>query len=112
MSGNRKPAPGARLEAVAEGRFTLSERLDFPAVEHLLRHGPDPVGEAAEGDTVEIDLSALEHADSAALALFTQWLRQARSGRCRLRLLHPPKQLLTMARLSGVEGLLFAEEAE
>ena len=93
---------GARLEGEG-GRFTLHGTLDFTHVPALLAEGARLFG--GEG-AIRVDLSAVERADSSALALFTEWLREARARGRILRFEQMPEQLAAMARLSGVEALL------
>ena len=55
---------------------------------------------------VEIDLSVTTFCDSTALRLLVNATRQAQSSGCRLVLSSPPRQLLLMADVLGVSGLL------
>ena len=99
---NRSEDP-TRLERRGEGRFALVGTLDFAAVPTLLR-GADTL--FADEGAIRIDLSEVARADSAALALLTEWLREARARRRAVHFDHLPEQLLAMARLSGVAELL------
>lgn len=58
-------------------------------------------------DAVEIDLAALDRSDSAGLALLVSWKRQARQQNKDIVLNNAPEQLRGLARLGGVEALLF-----
>ena len=60
---------------------------------------------AAAGD-LEIDLSAVSEADSAALALLFDWMRTARDGRHTLSVTGLPAGLRSLAALYGVDELL------
>lgn len=55
---------------------------------------------------LDIDLVALEGADSATLAVLIAWSAQARAHGTQLRYLHAPPGLRNLAKLADVEGLL------
>jgi phospholipid transport system transporter-binding protein len=60
-----------------------------------------------EGDAV-IDFAGVTEADSAALALIFKWQRDAeRKGR-KIHCLHVPANVIALARLYGVDGLITA----
>lgn len=47
----------------------------------------------ADGGEIIIDLAAVEHADSAGVALLLEWLRQARAAHADLSFHNPPVQM-------------------
>ncbi|GAB6041755.1 STAS domain-containing protein [Endothiovibrio diazotrophicus] len=98
----------ARLERDEQGRLRLRGPLDFSSVPRLL--AIDDRLFDGEGP-IHVDLSGVERADSSALALFTEWLREARRRGRQLRFDHLPPQLLAMARLSGVAEILRGDGA-
>lgn len=53
--------------------------------------------------TVTLDLSRVANTDSAGLALMIEWVRHARSQRTQLIFNKIPKQLLNLAKLSGLD---------
>lgn len=55
------------------------------------------------GKEITIDLGHVTLTDSAGLALMIEWLKHARSKRTHLRFQNIPKQLLTLAKLSGFD---------
>ena len=55
-------------------------------------------------DTIE--LSAVEHIDSAGLALLLEWQSWAKHRQHALKLEHAPQQLLMLARLSELDRIL------
>lgn len=67
------------------------------------RHGGLLAGDAAPA---AVDLSAVESADSSALALLLEWQALARRQGRRLEFRSPPESLRVIARLTGVDGLL------
>jgi phospholipid transport system transporter-binding protein len=61
---------------------------------------------ALAAEVNEIDLSAIDDADSSALAVLFAWLRDARARNAELRITHPPAGLLSLAALYGVSDFL------
>ena len=57
-------------------------------------------------DIREIDLSAIQDADSSALAVLFAWLRDAQANNAELRIVSPPAGLLSLAALYGVDEFL------
>ncbi|HMW16748.1 MAG TPA: STAS domain-containing protein [Accumulibacter sp.] len=60
-----------------------------------------PTGQAAR-----LDLAGVGEVDSSALAVVLAWLRTAAAKNLPLRLVEPPANLLSLARLYGVDELL------
>lgn len=52
---------------------------------------------------VTIDLSKVNSSDSAGLALLVEWIKLSKRDFIQLKFNHIPRQLLTLARLSGFE---------
>ncbi len=50
-----------------------------------------------------IDLTKVNHADSAGLALLIEWIKHSKLYQSKLSFINIPEQLLTLARLSGFE---------
>lgn len=55
---------------------------------------------------VVVDFGAVEEADSAAVSLMLEWLREARRRSRALRFVNLPASVKSLALLYGVEGLL------
>ncbi len=91
------------LVAQGGGRYALAGELNWRTVPDLLREASLPF---TSGETLEIDLTGVEHCDSAGLALFAEWLRQAKERGAGLRLIHPPEQMKALAKVSGVLEVL------
>ena len=68
----------------------------------LLAEGGQALG---AGETV-FDLAAVTEVDSASLAVIFGWLRLAQSQGKRLRIEHPPAEMLSLAEVYGVAELL------
>lgn len=54
----------------------------------------------------DIDLSGVQFSDSSGLALLAECLRLAKWHQFSVRFLHMPQQMLSMARVTGLEKLL------
>ncbi len=82
-------------------------KLDVESVTNLnavpvLRAGAQAI---ARGDA-RIDFSAVTRCDTAAVACILAWLRAARTAGKPLQLVALPRDLTSLVRLYGVEGLL------
>lgn len=86
-----------------QGRFALHGSLNADSVPALWQQAGGAFQGARE---LDIDLSAVERADSAGLALLVEWTRQARQNGQRIRFLNLPEQLLAIARVSGLDTML------
>lgn len=84
------------------GRWLLTGELEFATVPGLLAGPGRNLGASAS----EVDLAGVTRADSAGLALLVAWTRaSARAGHA-IRFIHVPAQLLSIARVSGLEEIL------
>lgn len=98
-----------RIERRDEGTFLLSGDLSFASVPALLRESqhllPQQIA-AADANAVTIDLQGVSRTDSAGLALLVEWTRNFRAQGITLHFLNIPTQMLALAHLSGLEGVL------
>ncbi|MEO8331529.1 MAG: STAS domain-containing protein [Gallionella sp.] len=58
------------------------------------------------GDDLQVDFSGVESVDSAAVGMLLGWARAAQQGERLLRVAGLPENLLSLARLYGVDELL------
>jgi phospholipid transport system transporter-binding protein len=86
-----------------QGVVRLRGALDFATVPDLHRATDDLL---RDRDTLVIDVSAVERANSAGVALLLEWLAEARRRGCTLSFRGLPESVLAVARLSGAEHLL------
>lgn len=104
---NPKPAESKKaefkLEDLGEGRFALSGNMTFRTAEKILRQSEDPFEQHTR---LEIDLSGVERADSAGLALLLEWITWANHTVREIRFLKMPERVLAIARTTEVESLL------
>lgn len=101
--GRSSRAADGRMEEVADGHWRLSGPLSLETVPGYWRRARALL----RPDTgLTLDLSGVERADSSGLALLVSLLREARASQTALQFANIPAQLHSLARVSGVEGLL------
>ena len=76
----------------------LSGRLNFSSVAHLLR-----ANGWLQGDQLKVDMSDVEHSNSAGLALLLEWMKIAQQKGLKIKYHNVPEQLLVIARAYGVD---------
>lgn len=83
-------------------RISVSGSMTLDGAAALLAEGAGGIAESR----VEFDLSGVTDVDSSGLAVIFGWQRvAARSGKS-LRIHHPPRSLLNLAEMYGVEELI------
>jgi len=92
----------AQLQKVDDNRLRVSGELSMATVPALLAQNSlrDMRGDIA------VDLQDVERADSAGVALLIEWQRAARRQQQNICFQNIPSQMLSIARLSGVDELL------
>lgn len=99
-----------RLEAGEGGRFQVSGELVFATVPELLAQGRVLFDSDAG---IELDFHRVTRADSAGLALLIEWTRIAHHRHRNIVFRNVPEQLLSIARVSGVDAILpFARQQQ
>jgi phospholipid transport system transporter-binding protein len=91
------------LQDRGEGRFSLSGDMSFETAHQILKVSEPQLRQHA---SLEIDLSGVEKADSAGLALMLEWKAQAGQRGAEVRFIEVPASLLSIARTSEVEDLI------
>ena len=91
------------LTALGDGRFKLSGDMSFDTVDWILRDSEEPFSEYAQ---IEVDLSAVEHTDSAGLALLLEWITWANHTVREIRFIEIPERIVAIAETTEVEKLL------
>ena len=91
------------LTNLGDGRFTLSGHMTFSTVDKILRQSEGPFSEYAQ---IEVDLSGIEHADSAGLALLLEWITWANHTVREIRFVEIPAKIRAIAETTEVEKLL------
>lgn len=93
----------AAIHTDGSGRLQVSGELSLRTVPHLLA----PARELIDSrERVDIDLGGVSHADSAGVALLVEWMREARQAGKEIRFLNIPRQMLAIARVSSLDGIL------
>ena len=95
--------PQATLTRSGDGQFAVSGNLNFATVPELLSQSETLFPAAS---AINIDLSAVLHADSAGLALLLEWLRSGKHDGKTVHYRNVPAQLRSLAAISEVESLL------
>lgn len=94
---------GARFTERGSGDWLLEGELDFFSV-------PDVLTQARacrpDDGSIRVDLKGVSRADSAGLALLLEWLRRAERHGCDISFVNVPEQLMSIARVCGLEGIL------
>lgn len=106
MSGesSTRQASGLEFSARSAGRAEVRGRLVFATARHAREVGLAALRDAT--DALVIDCEAVDQTDSAGLAVLLDWLAEARRAGRRLRFENLPENLLRLARISAVDGLL------
>jgi phospholipid transport system transporter-binding protein len=94
--------PSYSLETDASGSLRLRGVISFANAAQAYAAPPQAQG----GGAMNIDLAALENADSATLAVLIAWSAQARRRATTLRYLRAPQGLRNLATLADVDRLL------
>lgn len=94
---------GARVIAAEVGRLRVEGVLDFSSVTALAAQAESLFPATGR---LRIDLSGVESANSAGLALLLEWLDLAQSRRLRLEYLNVPDSLKRIAAFSNLGSLL------
>jgi phospholipid transport system transporter-binding protein len=95
-------APFFSVESDTMGTLRVSGAISFANAARALTQVPHPHAGAA----LDIDLAALENADSATLAVLIAWAAESNKRGATLRYRRAPQGLRNLARLCDVETLL------
>lgn len=87
---------------IAGDRVEVSGAMTLPLASELLAAG---CAALASPDVV-FDLAAVTDVDSSSIAVIFGWLREARKQGKKLRIAHPPEDLLNLAAVYDVTGML------
>lgn len=91
------------LNELGSGRFELTGDMSFHTADRILRASATVFAEQA---SIEVDLSNVEKADSAGLALLLEWKALANQRAAEIRFTGVPESLLAIARTTDVSDLL------
>ena len=91
------------LEDLGEGRFRLVGDMSFSTAESILRKSEDLFEDYTR---IEVDLSGIENADSAGLALLLEWTTWAIQTVREIRFVGMPERVVAIAKVTEVDNLL------
>jgi len=97
-----------RIEPAGDGRLAASGELDFATAASALQAG---LATIVPGQAWTVDLSGITAGDSAGLAVLVEWLSVARARGVSLHYESVPRQILAIARISDLDGLLLGQSA-
>jgi phospholipid transport system transporter-binding protein len=103
MARRSSPAAFELVTAGEAGHFRLAGVLGFRTARAVLERG---TAVFAGAQSLMVDLSGVTHADSAGLAVLLTWVGRARRDGRAISYTALPAQLLRIARVCGVDGLL------
>lgn len=108
LAGKRAVAESRfTFEPMGGGRFAIRGTLVFSTARAILERSEALFGDAR---VIKVDLSGLNEADSAGLALLIEWVSWARFAHREIRFFDVPRQIRAIAQISEVEDLLRAGE--
>jgi len=82
------------------GIFSVAGDLTFVSID---KKTVESLAFLKSAHSVTIDLAQVTNTDSGGLALLIEWVKFARGNRVELKFRNIPEQLLTLAKLSGLE---------
>jgi len=91
------------FEDLGNGRFRLSGHLGFESAARALADSRELFGEHKK---IQLDLSGVESADSAGLALLVEWTGWAKREKRKLSFTNTPPQAIALAKISEVDEIL------
>ena len=94
----------AEFELTADNRLQVSGELSFKNVPELVLMSQKYF---ENSDGLDVDLADVNRADSAGVALLIEWQRLAQKQKKSINFFNIPSQMMAIARLCGVDELLF-----
>jgi len=96
----------ARIEPVGDHTWRIAGELTLHTLPALLAESAALRAAATPSQGLELDLSGVTRIDSSAVALLLAWMRAARRAGTSVKFRQAPRQLLSIAEVSGVRSLL------
>ena len=91
------------LQDLGDGRFVLTGDMSFETAEKILRKSEGPFEQHTR---IEVDLSGVDKADSAGLALLLEWITWANHTVREIHYIGMPDRILAIAKTTEVDHLL------
>lgn len=95
--------PHFTIEKTQQNNFLIAGELSLATVSEALSESSRLFDDGSE---ITVDLINVSHVDSAGIALLIEWLGMAKHQIKKLEYRNIPKQMLAIARISGLEGVL------
>lgn len=95
----------AQLEDLGDGRFAVRSELTFKSATNILSQSKRLF---ADNERISVDLSDVQEADSAGLALLLEWVSWARHFEREIVYENIPEQILAIAQITEATDLLNA----
>ena len=97
------PVSDFELQDQGEGRFALKGNVSFDTANRILKASESVFAQHA---SLQVDMSGVDKADSAGLALLLEWKAQAAGRGASISYKDIPESLVAIARTSEVSDLL------
>jgi len=91
------------LKDLGDGSFEISGNMSFETAEHILRASQRVF---KQYENVRVDMSAVEKADSAGLALLLEWMSWTRQGAAKIEFASIPASVLAIAHTAELQDLV------
>lgn len=91
------------LNDLGGGSFEISGDMSFDTAEQILRTSQQAF---RKYENVRVDMSAVEKADSAGLALLLEWMSWARQGIAKIDFVAIPESLLAIAHAAELKDIV------
>jgi phospholipid transport system transporter-binding protein len=105
MSSRHPASSEIRPDPERAGTYLVGGELGFATVPTLLERGRE-MFDGGSNASLELDLGGVTRVDSAGLALLIEWLKVARRAGRGIVYVNVPEQMMAMAQVSGLEGVL------
>jgi len=93
------------LESLGPARLRLSGKLNLSTVNNVQKQVKGWL-DREDARQLLIDLSGVDYCDSSGVALLLVWVRYARKQQKDINYANLPEQLLAIAKISGLEGIM------
>ena len=91
------------LQDEGGGRFALSGDMSFETAEHILRESEELFEQFTR---IEVDLSGVQKADSAGLALLLEWITWANHTVREIHYIDMPARIIAIAKTTEIDHML------
>lgn len=88
---------------IGGGNFAISGEMSFDTAEQILRASQKAF---RQYENVRVDMSAVEKADSAGLALLLEWMTWAREGIVKIDFVEIPASVLAIAHAAELNDII------